>query len=243
MKAVSFFDDEDASRFKNENPAHLTPQSYVAFDFEKDGRVVGKLNLFSFWEIRQTRQSPQEITFNLIIGMPVIGPTCKEALHVWEQCLKTFPAEFGGEPRVECIGFDLLKPTQISRIQPYLRLWTSSFNAVTHFYTLGGALQDSTTLKGIELLKLFWHIVCRVEDGADFSKKKKAPILHEGWAEIIVNWEFKPGEALPKPKFYMPIWKWIPTELDICERLSGYWKRIGWEQQAESYTQDWQETL
>lgn len=122
LKAALFFDDDEAARLRRENPEHLAPQSYLAFDFEKDGRILGKLSLFLFWKAKQTGQLPRDIAFNLMIGIPIIGPSFEAALRAWERCLKTFPAEFGGEPRVEWIGFDLLPPSQDSRIKPYLRL-------------------------------------------------------------------------------------------------------------------------
>ncbi|KAF1935947.1 aromatic prenyltransferase [Clathrospora elynae] len=240
FKKELFFDDDEGVRLRREYPDSMAPQSYFAFDFEKDGQILGKGFFFFIWKSRATGQSSRVVAQNLIASTPVIGPLFKEALGAWDRCLTTFPAEFGGEPRVECMGFDLLRPSKSSRIKVYTRLVNSSFNAVTHLYTLGGVLQDPTTLKGLELLKLFWHVVCGVEDGPDFGDQE-VPVLHEGWADTILNWEFKPGELLPRPKLYMPLWKWLPSEFVICERLSEYWRRMGWDQQAESYTQDWQE--
>lgn len=117
LKAALFFTDDEGANLRRAYPDHLAPQSYLAFDFEKDGKVLGKLCLFFFWKARQTGRSPREIAIDLIAGIPVIGPSIKEGLSAWNRCLITFPAEFGGEPRVECIGFDSLKPGQNSRVK------------------------------------------------------------------------------------------------------------------------------
>ena len=62
----------------------------------------------------------------------------------------------------------------------------SSFNAVTHLYTLVSLLQDPTIVKGLNLLKLFWHVVCGVEYGPEFGERE-VQVLHGGWADTIVN--------------------------------------------------------
>jgi DMATS type aromatic prenyltransferase len=237
-----FLSNEEAKRLRRLYPEHLSPQAYLAFDLEKTGRILGKFTGFFNWRAKQLNQSPREVAFHLIANIPQLGPSLFEPLCTWDKCLREFPEKYGGEPRVECMSFDLVRPSRKFRIKPYSRLWSSSFGAVTHFYTLGGAVQDPSALKGLEHLKLFWHLVCGVPDDEHFMSTE-IPVLHQGWADIIVNWELKPGEALPQPKFYMPIWKWIENDNEVSERLKKFWKAIGWNEQAESYRRDWEEAL
>ncbi|KAF2118612.1 tryptophan dimethylallyltransferase-domain-containing protein [Lophiotrema nucula] len=238
LRSQLFFSDEEATKLRKEYPNHLAPQCYLAFDFEKDGQILGKASPFFFWKCKQTGQTPREVASQIISGIPVIGGDLKEPLAALETCLKAFPEEYGGEPRPECMGFDFLAPDRSSRIKVYSRLWKSSFAALSHFWTLGGVLHDSATLKGLELLKLFWQTVFKHDED-----DKELEILHEGWADLVINFELKPGEALPRPKVYLPVWKYVPTEADVCERLAEFWRRVGWNEQAENYQHDWQETF
>ena len=119
LKKELFFNDSAASRLREEHPDHVAPQSYFAFDFERNGQILGKGFFFFFWKRKVTGQSPRHIAQKLITCAPVIGPSFTTALSSWEQCQTSFPSEFGGEPRMECIGFDLLQPGQSSKIKVY----------------------------------------------------------------------------------------------------------------------------
>ena len=107
---------------------------------------------------------PRENAFNLVVNMPTIGSSFKEALVAWKKSITKFPEEYGGEPRTECLGFDFLEPGPNSRIRIYTRLWKASYSALAYYWSLGGLLQDETTRKGQELLKIFWQIVFDVVD-------------------------------------------------------------------------------
>ncbi|KAF2024964.1 aromatic prenyltransferase [Setomelanomma holmii] len=237
-----FLSNEEAKRLRKLYPDHLSPQAYLAFDFEKSGKILGKFSAFFIWKAKQLAKSPREIAFDLIANTPRVGPALMKPLVAWDKCLREFPECFGGEPRVECMGFDLLRPSEKFRVKSYSRLWNSSFGAVEYFYTLGNVMRDDITRRGLEYFKIFWHIVCGVPDDEKFMSTQ-VPVLHQGWADIIVNWELKPGDALPRPKLYLPIWKWIESDDVVCERLSKFWRAIGWNEQAETYKQDWEETF
>jgi DMATS type aromatic prenyltransferase len=242
VTSALFISDEEGRKLRKRWPEHFPPQAYLAFDFEKTGRIMAKGSFFFMWKAKQTERAPRDLAFELITGIPVIGPAIIEPLNVWYTWLTEFPVKYGGEPRVEGMGFDLLTPGPQSRIKIYSRLWNTSFGAVSYFYTLGNRLQDSSTTKGLELLKLFWVVVCGIQDDKDFMSKE-VPVSHQDWADIVVNWEFKVGEALPRPKLYAPLGKWLQNNGIVSERLREFWRRLGWSEMAETYTKDWKDIL
>jgi DMATS type aromatic prenyltransferase len=242
VTSALFVSDEEGRRLRKAWPDHLPPQAYLAFDFEKTGRMLVKGSFFFMWKAKQTGRAPRDIVHELVVKMPVIGATLVEPLKVWYQWLRAFPDVYGGELMVEGLGFDLLTPGPRSRIKIYQRLRKSCFGAVTYFYTFGNRLQDPATTKGLELLKLFWVVVCGVQDDEDFMGREIVE-AHRYWADIVVNWEFKAGEALPRPKLYFPLGKWLENDEVCSERLSDFWKRIGWSEMAGSYRKDWNEIL
>ncbi|KAG9231683.1 tryptophan dimethylallyltransferase-domain-containing protein [Amylocarpus encephaloides] len=240
MRDALMLDDEEAARLKQEFPDNNAAQMFLAFDFEKGGRILGKCAPFLNWKSKQLGITQKELALRVICGIPEVGSLYKDALVAWDKFMISFPAELGGEPSPESLNFDVVKPGKSSRVKIYIRPYKTSFNSVKHFYTLGGLLNDDTTLKGVVLLRLFYEVVFDIKDG---DEDTELTAYHPGWGSVLFNCAFKPGAPLPVPQFYVTIWKYMPTDISIVEKLSEFWKRIGWEKQANKYADDWQKTF
>lgn len=240
MRDMLMIDDNEALRLQREFPDCKAPQIFFAFDFERSGRIMAKCVPFLNWKSKQLGITQKELAIRFISGVPEIGSLYKDALGVLDNFMSSFPAELGGEPSAECVNFDVLKPGKSSRIKMYIRPSKTSFNSVKHFYTLGGLRNDEVTRKGVELLRTLYEIVFDIQEG---EEDKELTVYNPGWGSVLWNTAFKPNAALPAPQFYITIWKFLPNDKTIVDRLIAFWQRIGWNQQAERYANDWQETL
>ena len=240
MVEALMFDNAEAMRLKQAFPDCNAPQIFFAFDFERSGKILGKCAPFLNWKSKQLGISQKELAIKVISGVPEVGPLYKDALAAWDKFMVSFPADLGGEPSPESLNFDVVKPGKSSRIKIYIRPFKTSFNSVRYFYTLGGLLSDDATLKGVQLLRTFYEVVFDIKDG---EEDKELTAYHPGWGSVLFNCAFKPGAALPAPQFYITIWKFMPSNTSIIERLIAFWRRIGWNTQADKYANDWQDTL
>lgn len=240
MREALMLDDAEALRLKQAFPDCNAPQIFFAFDFERSGKILGKCAPFLNWKSKQLGITQKELAIRVISGVPIVGPMYKDALAAWDKFMVSFPTSLGGEPSPESLNFDVVKPGKSSRIKIYIRPFKTSFNSVKYFYTLGGLLSNDATLKGVDLLRTFYEVVFDIKDG---EEDKELTVYHPGWGSVLFNCAFKPGDALPTPQFYVTIWKFMPSDSSIIERLIAFWRRIGWNQQADKYEKDWQDTL
>ncbi|PKY00416.1 aromatic prenyltransferase [Aspergillus campestris IBT 28561] len=240
MREALMFDDVEARRLKQAFPDCQSPQIFFAFDFERSGKILGKCAPFLSWKSKQLGITQKELALRVIAGVPEVGPLYKDALAAWDKFMVSFPGHLGGEPSPESLNFDVVKPGKSSRIKVYIRPFKTSFNSVKYFYTLGGLLNDDATAKGVDLLRTFYEVVFDIKDG---EEDKELTEYHPGWGSVLFNCAFKPGTALPVPQFYITIWKFMPSDQSIIERLTAFWRRIGWAHQADKYAHDWQETF
>ena len=240
VREMLMLDDQEAALLKRAFPDCGSPQIFFAFDFERSGKILGKCVLFLNWKSKQLGTTPMELVIKVITGIPEVGPLYKDALAAWGRFMVSFPFDFGGELSTECLNFDMVKPGNSSRVKIYVRPSKTSFNSVKYFYTLGGLRSDDATLKGVELLRTFYKVLFDIKDG---EEDQELTVYHPGWGSVLFNLAFKPGAALPTPQFYITIWKYMPSDNAIIDRLAAFWGHIGWNQQADRYTEDWHNTL
>lgn len=240
VREMLMLDDQEAARLKQAFPDCGSPQIFVAFDFERSGKILGKCVPFLNWKSKQLGTTPMDLVIKVITGIPEAGPLYKNALAAWGRFMVSFPAEFGREPSTECLSFDVVKPGNSSRVKIYVRPSKTSFNSVKYFYTLGGLRSDDATLKGVELLRTFYKVVFDINDG---EEDQELTVYHQGWGSVLFNLTLKPGAALPTPQFYITIWKYMPSDNAIIDRLTAFWGHIGWNKQADRYAEDWRNTL
>ncbi|KAK7184385.1 hypothetical protein DPSP01_013831 [Paraphaeosphaeria sporulosa] len=233
-------DDKEALRLIQDFPTCRHPQILFAFDFERSGRILGKCVPFLYWKSHQLGITRKALATKFISGVPEVGPHFAPCLAAWNDFMVSVPAELGGEPTTECMNFDVVKPGKNSRIKIYIRPHKTSFNCAKYFYTLGGLLNDDATLEGIRILRIFYEVLLDIKEG---EEDKELTTYQSGSGSLLFNCAFRPGAALPIPQFYITIWKFMPSNAVIMERLTAFWRRIGWNQQAEKYAQDWQDTF
>ncbi|KAJ5618211.1 aromatic prenyltransferase [Penicillium herquei] len=240
MRETLMLDNPEAGRLKQAFPDCRAPQIFFAFDFERSGKILGKCAPFLNWKSKQLGITQKELAIKVISGVPEVGNQYKDALAAWDKFMVSFPSDLGGEPSPESLNFDVVKPGKASRIKIYIRPFKTSFNSVKYFYTLGGILTDDATAKGIDLLRVFYEVFLDIKDG---EEDKELTVYHPGWGSVLFNCAFKPGAKLPVPQFYITIWKFLPCDKVIIERLIAFWRRIGWNQHADKYAKDWQDTF
>ncbi|KAF2450926.1 aromatic prenyltransferase [Karstenula rhodostoma CBS 690.94] len=233
-------DDTEALSLRQKFPDCRHPQIFFAFDFERSGRILAKCAPFLYWKSHELGITRKALAIKFISGVPEVGSQFEDCLAAWHKFLVTFPAELGGEPTTESMNFDVVKPGKSSRIKIYIRPHNTSFNSAKYFYTLGGLLNDDATLEGVRILRIFYETLFDIKEG---EEDKELTSYHPGNGSVLFNCAFRPGAALPIPQFYITIWKFLPSNASIIERLTEFWRRIGWNRQAEKYAKDWPDTF
>ncbi|WEW61698.1 hypothetical protein PRK78_007190 [Emydomyces testavorans] len=161
---------------------------------------------------------------------------CSQALSLLEGYLQ----ESGTGGNIGFIAVDCIDPTQL-RFKIYMAHPSVTLAKVEEAYTLGGRLSDSTTLKGLELLRDIWQLV-GIEEGDrtlipyfDDPKSKASQGIRP---PLVWNYEFKPGHSQPVTKIYLPTHG--ENDLKVARGLSKFFDRIGSTELAESYVSNLQ---
>lgn len=233
MRGMLMIDDaEGAVGPKKMWPNCHAPQMFCAFDFERNRKILKKCAPFLSWKTKQLRISQKELVIRVISGIPEIEPRYKTSLNASDEFMTSFLLELSDPPSPESLYFVVVKPGKDSRVKIYIRPFKTSFNSAKNFYTLGVLPKDDITLKGVNLLRTFYEVVLDIKDG---EEDKELTVYHPGWGSVLFNCFFKPDCVLPIPQSYITVWKFLPDDKTIIQRLIMFWKRIGWQQQAEKY--------
>jgi DMATS type aromatic prenyltransferase len=115
-----------------------------------------------------------------------------------------------------------------------------TFRKVAEMWTLGGRLESPEIVQGLKLLRQLWDVLdlseatdCEYTGGFDdgiTSGEKEVS------SPVIWNFELKPGDIHPQPKFYFPI-HGRQNDSKVAEALAQFWASIGWMELASSYPQ------
>lgn len=190
---------EEARTIAAKVPKQGRTQRVVGFDL-KNGGVVPKAYFYPEHKARATGIPMARLVFDAIRKLED-SKTFSGSLEKLEKflapCFKNNTEDQSGNTtEVFIVAIDCLVPCK-SRIKLYVGETQVTFARVTELWTLGGLLQDSTTLTGLRILEGIWNVL---EMGDSQSPLKDFECLPLGF-----NYEFKPGAEYPKPQLYIPL--------------------------------------
>nr|BAM84051.1 aromatic prenyl transferase [Tolypocladium album] len=205
------------------------PFVFVAFDL--DG---AKTSMKAYYNPKgkeiATGKPASDLTWKVLRSLtPALSST---AIDLVEKFLAERPV-FSA---VELVGIDLVDEAGLSdaRVKLYVHTENNSFNTVRDYITLGGRLQDETTLKGLAILKDIWHLMLQEPDGTDDDYNKPVNDSTMLCQRAYFSFEMRPGRELPEVKTYLPTWNYVRTDLETIQNYEEVFRRCGFEWGKES---------
>ncbi|KAG7087515.1 hypothetical protein E1B28_013476 [Marasmius oreades] len=145
-------------------------------------------------------------------------------------------------PAFEIVATDCLTPSK-NRLKIYCRTMKgTSWDDAKNGFTLGGRLNGPEMEGVIKVLETLWDTMFPdaiqnhskpLERSKDVVKAEKN--LHP-LGGLLYYYEFVPGQNLVFPKVYLPIRVYSANDLNVCEALERFYRRIGL---AEHLSEGW----
>ncbi|POR31661.1 Dimethylallyl tryptophan synthase [Tolypocladium paradoxum] len=172
-----------------------------------------------------TGEPATDVTWNVLRSLT---PSLNAAsIDVLEQ----FLAERAVPGTVELVGVDCVDEASLSdaRVKIYVYTWNNSFNTVRDYVTLGGLLQDKTTLKGLAILRDIWHLLLQEPEGLDDDYNKPVNDNSIFYQKLYFSFEMRPGREFPEVKTYLPTWNYVRSDEATVQNYEEIFRKCGYE--------------
>ena len=143
----------------------------------------------------------------------------------------SFDAE-GSQLEIVGLGIDIAEPKS-SRLRLYVRSPSTSFDSICSIMTMGGQLSNLRSAKTLENLREIWRLVLSLDK--DFSSSDNLPRPRHKTAGTFLNFDIKPGNAVPEAKLYIPAKHHSMNDLAVAEGLGAYLKGKGRGDYVDNY--------
>jgi DMATS type aromatic prenyltransferase len=218
---------EDARTIAAKVPRQGKTQRVVGFDL-KNGGIVPKAYFYPEHKTRVTGIPMARLVFDAIRKLKE-SESFSGALDKLEDflapCFKNKTEDQSvNTAEIFIVAIDYLVPSK-SRIKLYVGETRVSFTRVRDLWTLGGVLDDPTTLKGLAILEGIWNVF---EMSDSQSSLKDFECLPLGF-----NYEFSPGKSSPRPQLYIPLHG--KNDDLVADRMTKVFKYLKWNRLAARY--------
>jgi DMATS type aromatic prenyltransferase len=213
-------------------PKAKPPTVFIAFDLlEKD--IETKAYFFPHMSAFLAGITQGEMVINTVKGLNEDGIDMNPSLDVFEEYLNS-----GGpvnHRNVEMLAIDCVEKSR-ARAKIYVNSFHNSYNKIKDIYTMGGRLNDKTTIESLDALKDLWRLLYDMPESG-FEDIVIPNIMHPRSC-FVIGFEFKSGEPLPVTKIYFPMWHYAKTDDQISTALSAFFAKQKWDKMASSYSRD-----
>ncbi|KAL4866673.1 hypothetical protein BDV12DRAFT_198895 [Aspergillus spectabilis] len=201
-------------------PGVAVPPSSVGFDFDGPERTL-KFYIPCVRKALATGQEFSDLMLKTLRGLEPLGQELGPALDLIAGYLSTC----NNDAMLPLVGIDCVDPTtHNARVKCYLHTSSNSFAVVRDVLTLGGRLNDPTSIKRVEILKSIWPLLINELEGpnsdsdtVDESWSKPERINRTGYSGIQYTVEITPGKAIPDTKIYVPLFQYTDSS-EVAER-------------------------
>lgn len=199
-------------------------QYVVALDLRKTG-IVAKEYFFPGIKCAATGQTGSNACFGAIRAVDKDG-------HLDSLC-QLIEAHFQ-QSKIDAafLCCDLVDPAH-TRFKVYIADPLVTLARAEEHWTLSGRLTDEDTAVGLEIIRGLWS-----ELGIIQGPLEPSAMMEKGLLPIMLNYEMKAGQRLPKPKLYMPL-TGIP-ETKIARIMTAFFQRHDMPEQAEVFMENLQ---
>ena len=219
-------------KMKPSNIEHHS-QYFAAFDLETSGTI------FKAYFLPGLRASRDGITTWDLVHSAVCDIAMREA--PMQRALDMLASFIQSHSKlyqlwIEIVGIDCL-PCELSRLKIYVRSRATSFNSIRQIMTLGGKLNHTGIVAGLNRLKTLWQLVLGLAPG--ISDDDELNVVQHRTAGMLYYFEFRPQADTPIPKLYIPVRHYARNDLQIAQGLMNYFGNG----HGKGYVQMLQETL
>ena len=204
-------------------------RTFVAFELGKEG-VMLKAYLMPCFKAAETKQSSWKMIVQSIKDLPTYSPTTFGGLATIQNYLDT--SRQGPGIQAELFAVDCVSPAQ-ARLKVYVRSRETSFNSVKDVMTLGGAIKDADTQKGLKELEKVWRLTLQLPQ--DFTNADELPQTTHRTGGILYYFDIKQGSSTPGVKVYIPIRHYAKSDLSAAESVVSYVEGRGQGQDGRRY--------
>ena len=204
-------------------------RTFVAFELGKEGVMLKAYFLPSF-KAAELKQSTWELIVKSIENLPSYSPAAFSGLSTVQTYLNT--SRQGPSIGAELFAIDCVEPTQ-SRLKIYVRSRETNLDSVKDVMTLGGKLDNSDTVRGLEELEKLWRLVLALPEG--FSSSDELPQRDHRTAGILYYFDIKQGCPTPGVKVYIPVRHYGKNDMAVAEGVASYASSRGQGQPAGRY--------
>nr|Q15FB3.1 RecName: Full=Indole diterpene prenyltransferase ltmF; AltName: Full=Lolitrem B biosynthesis cluster 2 protein F [Epichloe festucae var. lolii]ABF20224.1 aromatic prenyl transferase [Epichloe festucae var. lolii]AGN73079.1 aromatic prenyl transferase [Epichloe hybrida]AVA32104.1 IdtF [Epichloe hybrida] len=141
--------------------------------------------------------------------------------------LERFITDNSGPSAIELVGIDCVDDAHLSnaRVKLYVHTMSSSFNTVKNYVTLGGAIWDEQTQKGLGILQSIWHLLLQEPEGISDNGFDK-PVNDSSMLcqKLYFSFELRPGTDFPQVKTYVPTWNYLRTDGETIQNYEAIFR-------------------
>ncbi|WEW59278.1 hypothetical protein PRK78_004747 [Emydomyces testavorans] len=221
---------EDARAIAGTVPKQGKTQHLVGFDF-KNGGIVPKAYFYPEHKARVTGVNTAKLLFNAVRKLEE-SKSFSGALDTLEEflapCFKDKTEnQTENTTEVFILAIDCLVPS-LSRIKLYVADTQVTFAKARELWTLGGVLNDATTLTGLRILEDIWNMLGIGDSCSSLMDVNRLPLLS--------NYEFKPGAPYPKPQLYIPLHG--KNDDVVADQMTKVFEYLQWNGLAARYKEE-----
>ncbi|PKX89312.1 putative tryptophan dimethylallyltransferase [Aspergillus novofumigatus IBT 16806] len=229
--------DDEAELARNTTVPFRT-QSIIAADMDPNGDILLKAYFYPRIKSVVTGKSKEKLIFDTVRRVDYDGEL-EGPLSALQEFLASRGSGAGNAPIAHFCSCDLLRPPE-ARIKIYCYETELDYESLVSDWTLGGRRKEPQTAAGLELLRELWDLL-RISEGhcdgpSGFHELGTSP---EERLPFIVNFSLSPGNPLPVPQIYFPVFGL--NDKSVANALEAFFQRVGWTNLAESYMLDLQE--
>lgn len=180
--------------------------------------------------------------------LPDAGAAMGRSLDILEQYLFQKPGDPGYQdvqcngctkgkrpkPFFNLVSVDCADPNSgQTRVKLYTRIQCNAFACIRDAVTLGGRVQDHTTLEGLRRLKDVWHLLLNdsaSENNEEYCRPMNVERMLQG---IDINWEISGRLSVPETKVYVPVYMFHRNDLEVHHNLSAIFRKLKWDEWAD----------
>nr|QIA15787.1 aromatic prenyl transferase [Epichloe bromicola] len=190
------------------NPPKRIPFAMTAFDL-KGSNVAMKLYVNPRAKEILTGTPSSDLVWEFLRNLtPEMKPRAVDLLE-------RFLTDISGPSAIELIAIDCVDDSHLSnaRVKLYVHTRSSSFNTVKNYVTLGGAICDEETQKGLGILRSIWHLLLQEPEGiSDDGFDKPVNDSSMLCQKLYFGFELRPGRDFPQVKTYVPTWNYLRSD-------------------------------
>ncbi|KAI1205180.1 aromatic prenyltransferase [Annulohypoxylon truncatum] len=229
MGAFFLSPSETVALSKKVQPHLQIPPAAIAFELEGSQQILKAY--IPIIKKSALGKPPVDITLNALRGLETLGYDMSYNVDLLEEYLNSRP----GKVNPVMVGIDCLDPTknQGSRVKVYVVTESSTFATARDVITLGGRLNDESTLKGVKLLRSVWHLLLNEPKGIPddeidtWSKQQRAPGVF--FSGLLFSIDLAAGKRMPHIKIYVPVFQYSEHPETPIRNTNAALKMLGHE--------------